>query len=136
MVVGAAAASERQSVMQQNRLVPTALLGLVVALSTSCAHERSEAHAVADVSSRDYSPAAALRDAAADLAVGCPKVYIAGTFAVGEIGINNSNRAVVASLPRWYLPFGCTTPHASEAATYAETYNRAVADELGRRAKF
>ena len=71
------------------------------------------------------SPQAARRAADRDIQTGHLRVFVAGTRASTEVGIDNpEDLPLVRNLPRdRSLPIGCTAPHASEAIDYARAYN-------------
>lgn len=78
-----------------------------------------------------YSPQAAEAEARRDIASGHMKVYLAGGYAILEVGVTPGDHHLVEHLPLDHsLPAGCTEPHASEAAEYAEAYNRAIIRHL------
>ena len=73
------------------------------------------------------SPQAAERAARQDIAAGRPRIYIAGTRASTEVGVEADDRALVARLPRdSSLPVGCTSPSAADAVGFARAYNREI----------
>jgi hypothetical protein len=80
---------------------------------------------------RDFSAEAGRASAKQDIASGHMRVYIAGTEAAGEVGVESRDRPLLASLPRdRSLPIGCTVPHASEAVEFARAYNREIIHHL------
>jgi hypothetical protein len=73
------------------------------------------------------TPEAAREEALRDLKAGRPKLYLAGTRGVEEVGVPESDRARLAHLPRSNrLPAGCTDPRAKEAIAYARRYNEVI----------
>ena len=61
------------------------------------------------------------------------KVYIAGTRASFEVGVEERDRPLVRGLPRdETLPVGCTADGSAEAQEYATAYNRAIVRHLRR----
>jgi hypothetical protein len=73
------------------------------------------------------SPEAAVREAHRDIASGHMKLYRAGTRASYEVGVEQSDLALVASLPRDNrLSRGCMDSLASEHAEYARAYNTEI----------
>jgi hypothetical protein len=78
----------------------------------------------------EFSPQAAQRQAQKDFAAGTPKIYLAGGIAAYEPGIGDSEKALVAKLPRDGDLAGCTNPHAPYAVSYATAYNREMVSLL------
>jgi hypothetical protein len=80
---------------------------------------------------RDFSAEAGRAVAKQDIAAGHMRVYIAGTEAAGEVGVESRDRALLANLPRdRSLPIGCTVPHAGEAVEFARAYNLQIIHHL------
>jgi hypothetical protein len=80
---------------------------------------------------RDLSADAGRAAAKRDITAGHMRIYIAGTEASREVGVESRDRALLASLPRdRSLPIGCTVPHASEAVEFAHAYNREIIRHL------
>jgi hypothetical protein len=73
---------------------------------------------------RDFSAVAGRTAAKQDIMSGHMRVYIAGTEAASEVGVESRYRALLESLPRdRSLPIGCTVSHAGEAVEFARAYN-------------
>jgi hypothetical protein len=73
------------------------------------------------------SPQAAQAEARRDIRSRSAKIYLAGTRGVYEVGVPESARPFVESLPRSHkLPAGCTPPDASVAVNYATAYNEEI----------
>ena len=80
---------------------------------------------------RNFSAEAGRASAKQDIASGHMRVYIAGTEAAGEVGVESRDRSLLANLPRdRSLPIGCTVPHASEAVEFARAYNLEIIHHL------
>ncbi len=70
------------------------------------------------------SPEAAAREAWNDIASDRMKIYLAGTRATSEVGVEPEDRELVRKVPRnRSLPSGCDDPNASAAVEYARAYN-------------
>ena len=70
------------------------------------------------------SPQAARRAARRDIVGDRMRIYMAGTIASSEVGIEPADHELVARLPHDHgLPQGCTTPDAPEAVNFARAYN-------------
>jgi hypothetical protein len=78
------------------------------------------------------SPQAAEREAKRDIQSGHMKIYLAGTYASTEVGVESrSDRRLIANLPRdQSLSGGCTDPDASAHIAYARAYNRKIVGYL------
>ncbi len=77
--------------------------------------------------------AAAVATAQADLASNAPRLAVAGTIAANPVGIDWGSRELLADLPTFQLPSGCTHPLADESITYAHAYNEVIAGALACR---
>ena len=103
-----------------NRLCP--VCALVILLLCSCVSTSFHA---------GLTPEAAREEALRDLKAERPKLYLAGTRGVEEVGVPESDRARLAHLPRSQrLPAGCTDPRAKEAIGYARAYNEVIVRHL------
>jgi len=81
----------------------------------------------------ELSPQAARRQADRDFAAGVPKIYRAGGFAVSEPGILESQKHLVAQLPRDGSLSGCTNPRAPYAEGFVTAYNQEIVSLLQRK---
>ncbi len=76
----------------------------------------------------------AVRQADRDLAAGKPKLFEAGTVAVGVVGLK-PNDPLIRRLPHSRLPNGCTNKDAPLWTEYAGAYNRRVAESVNMRVR-
>jgi len=72
------------------------------------------------------SPQAAKRQAQRDFAAGKPEIYKAGGYASFEPGIEESQKPLVAKLPRDSRLVGCTNPNVQYSEGYATAYNKEI----------
>src|SRR5262245_51355792 len=72
------------------------------------------------------SPQAARQQARRDFADGTPKIYRAGGRGSYEPGIPETQRHLVAGLPRDSSLVGCTIPRVQYSAGFATAYNQEI----------
>lgn len=82
---------------------------------------------------RRLTPAAARQLAHRDFDAGQPKIYCAGGIAVFEPGITESQKPLVAALPRDSSLAGCTNPKVGYSIGFATAYNQEIVSLLQRR---
>lgn len=73
-----------------------------------------------------FSVQAARRQARQDYAAGTPKIYRAGSRASYEPGISESQRQLVAGLPRDGSMVGCVNPQVQYSKDFATAYNQEI----------
>src|SRR4030095_993084 len=81
----------------------------------------------------ELSPQAARQQARRDFAAGAPKIYRAGGRASFEPGITETQRHLVAGLPRDSSLVGCTNPRVQYSAAFATAYNQEIISLLTKR---
>lgn len=97
------------------------LLAVAVAFGVSCG---SVPDAVR------YSQEAAVSQAEEDFEAGKPRIYAAGGIAIFEPGVEDSQKALVARLPRDGSLAGCTNPKVGYSVDFARAYNRRIVELL------
>ena len=75
---------------------------------------------------------AARNRAQKDFAAGKPVVFVAGGYASYEPGIAESQKPLVAGLPRNNSMAGCTNPLVSQSVSFATAYNKEMVRLLQR----